>query len=697
MKTSTANSSRDLQKLIANMDRASKQKTLEILREQDRRKKQRETAERLRGNFRAFIRESWHVVEPAMSLIDNWHIDAIGEHLQAVADGQIKRLMINIGPGYAKSLTASVQFSAWLWTKRPAERILAATYAAKLTVRDSVRTRDLVMSDWYRDTFSPEWEMVKANEDYISNSLSGFRLALSVGSVATGFRGNGQIFDDLLNASDKHSEAARDTARDWAMSTMSTRFNDMRSGWRVVIGQRLHELDPYGAMLKTGEYEHLCLPSEFEPERRSKTSIGWTDPRQEAGELLFPELFTPAVIEQAKRDLGPYDYAGQHQQRPAPAEGGIVKRDWWQPYTVGQQPTFDMVAISVDAAFKETKDSDFVAIHVYGCIGPRTYLIDRVHEKLAYNATKQAISSRVHKWKPRAILIEDKANGTAIISELKKSIRGIIAITPKDSKESRAWACSPDIEAGNVYLPADEHSMMTAAADEVIEEWAVFPNGANDDDVDAMTQMLNWLRMRAIADTVYGSCFTPELYYSEEWLQENRPGLRNSGGHTEVFIASRYGAGGQVAFLIVFDDGETLWFDEEIIHDPLTDFRQKADVELVVEIQGILSRYRNAQVIVNADAVTFTTILGQSGIWYSECDDSDVSVVVSGIRKFSSLMTKRKARFHERCQQLIGQMSSYAWDEKAARRGEDKPSAANEQAVHAARMIAGNLQDWRLM
>lgn len=460
-----------------------------------------------------------------MPLIDNWHIDALGEHLEAVAHGKIRFLMINIGPGYAKSLIASVQFSAWLWTIRPTERILAGTYASDLTVRDSIRTLDLITSDWYKETFAPAWNLarkteeadgekydpltdswtlVKQNEDFISNSLKGERRALSVGGKATGFRGNGQIFDDLLNAQDKHSEAVRNKARDWAISTMSTRFNDMRNGWRVCIGQRLHELDPYGAMLATGRYEHLCLPSEFEPERRCVTSIGWSDPRKEAGELLFPELFTHQVLEQAKKELGTYDYAGQHQQRPAPAEGGIVKRDWWQAYIHEQYPSFDLIAISVDAAFKETKDSDYVAIHVYGCIGPRTYLIDRTHDRMSYLATKRAITALIQRWKPRAILIEDKANGPAVISELKKSFTGVIAITPEGSKESRAWACSPEIESGNVYLPAtlpqgvtdiDEATPLPMAS-EVVEEWAVFPNGAHDDDVDAMTQFLNWRRKR---------------------------------------------------------------------------------------------------------------------------------------------------------------------------------------------------------
>ena len=423
-----------------------------------------------------------------MSLIDNWHIDALADHLQAVAEGQIRWLMINIGPGYAKSLIASVLFSAWLWTRRPETRIIAGTYASGLTIRDSVRARDLITSEWYRTTFSPQWEMVKTNEDFISNTRSGSRLALSVGGKATGFRADGQIFDDLLNASEKNSEPARNAATDWAIRTMSTRFNDMRKGWRVVIGQRLHESDPYGAMIATGDYELLCLPSEFEPERRAKTSIGWTDPRTKPGELLFPELFTAEVLAKAKRDLGSYDYAGQHQQRPAPAEGGLFKRDWWQYYDFA--PNFDLIILSVDCTFKDSVDSDYVSIQAWGFLGPRSYLLDRVHEQMGFIATKQAIRGMRAKWRPDAILVEDKANGPAVIEDLRRTISGVVAIEPEGGKIARAWAAQPDIEAGCVYLPNSEW------AQEVVNEAAAFPNAAHDDDVDAMTQALNWRRKR---------------------------------------------------------------------------------------------------------------------------------------------------------------------------------------------------------
>jgi len=495
-------------------------KRLEALLAERRRRQNRELAEKLKNDFGAFIRASWAIVDPAMPLIDNWHIDALAEHLQAVAEREIRFLMINIGPGYAKSVIGSVMFSAWLWTRDAREKILAATYAKSLTIRDSLRVKDLISSEWYQDVFNPGWRVerkqkpgrervldadtggwtwVKTNEDWLSNSLKGERRALTVRGAATGFRADGQIFDDLLNASERNSKAIRDDATEWAIKTMSSRFNDMRSGWRVVIGQRLHEQDPYGAMLATGDYVHLNLPSEFERERKCcmwcrehgpTTAIGFTDPRTEEGQLLFPELFTPAVIAQAKKDLGSYDYAGQHQQRPAPAEGGMFKRRYWRWYTRGELPALTIVVISVDCTFKAVSDSDYVAIHVWGVAGASFYLLDRQHERMGFSATKQAIRILWDRWKPSATLIEDKANGPAVIEELSREIPGVIAINPEGGKVARAWAAQPTVEAGGVFLPSEPQYK----ANEVEDEAAEFPNGANDDDVDAMTQFLNWAR-----------------------------------------------------------------------------------------------------------------------------------------------------------------------------------------------------------
>ena len=169
----------------------------------------------------------------------------------------------------------------------------------------------------------------------------------------------------------------------------------------------------------------------------------------------------------------------------------MFKRTFWRWYTRAELPALDIVVISVDCTFKAVSDSDFVAIHVWGTAGSRFYLLARIHERMGFSATKQAIRNLWDEFKPSATLIEDKANGSAVIEALSSEVPGVIAINPEGGKVARAWAAQPTVEAGGAYLPLEPHHR----ANEVEDEAAEFPNGANDDDVDAMTQFLNWIRV----------------------------------------------------------------------------------------------------------------------------------------------------------------------------------------------------------
>lgn len=472
-----------------------RQLTLAIQRELDRRRRRRDRSEVLRQRFRDFSRESWHVVEPAKQYIANWHSDAIADHLQGVRDRQIQYLLINVPPGHAKSLYVAVQFPAWLWIDDPQYRLICGTYSSALTVRDAVRSRDLITSPWYQETFAPTWRLKddsNAKDEYYTTE-TGFRVSVSVTGRGTGLRGNGVILDDVLSVEQAHSEAERMRACRWVSQTMSSRRNDLARDWQIAIGQRLHEKDPYGEMLASGDYVHLCLPSEYEPQRRCVTSLGWSDPRTEPGELLFPALFPRAVIEKAKRDLGSYAFAGQHQQKPSPAEGGIFQRAWFSKrFDANNPPKFDLVIQSWDCAFKEKTDSDYVAGGVLGLLGPRVYLLDLTHERLGYTATKQAIRDKNAEYPECSHkLIEDKANGSAVIEELRRDIPGIVAVEPDGGKIARAYAASADLEAGNLFLPED-----APWVGPFIEECCAFPNAAHDDRVDMLTQAINWRRRK---------------------------------------------------------------------------------------------------------------------------------------------------------------------------------------------------------
>ena len=474
-------------------------------------------AEKAQRRLYDFVLHAWPILEPATPFVNGIHTEAICEHLQAVSEGRIGNLIINVPPGHAKSLLAAVIWPAWVWISRPSTRWLFASYAANLSVRDSVRCRRLIESAWYQERWGHIYQLsADQNEKHrFENDKTGYRIATSVGGTATGERADIVVVDDPHSVDQAESDTARRTAVEWFNGTMSTRLNDFANGHKVVIQQRLHEVDLTGDLLAKGGYELLCLPAEFEPERRCTTSIGWTDPRQEPGELLWPDKITAAQLESLKTSLGAYRYAGQYQQRPAPAAGGVFQRQWfryWKPAHMdlppvsvrmpdGQMDTvqavplpeeFDCLIQSWDLAFKDKATSDYVVGQVWGAKGANRFLLDQCRERMNMPQTKEAIRIMSEKWpKGGAKLVEDKANGPAVIQELQHEIAGLIEVTPEGGKNARAHAVSAQIESGNVYLP---HPAVQSWVDPFIEEATAFPCGRNDDQVDAMTQALHRLR-----------------------------------------------------------------------------------------------------------------------------------------------------------------------------------------------------------
>ena len=466
-----------------------------------------------RRRLRNFIPLAWEVVEPSRPFMPNWHIDAMADHLQAVSEGQLRRLLITVPPGHGKSLIVSVMLPAYQWLRKPGFRGIFTSYDSDLAMRDSVRCRALLASEWYQETFRPEWRFSgdQNEKSWFENDQKGFRMALGVGGKGTGFRGDCLVVDDPLNAKKQYSEPALNEVIFWFDQVMSSRLNDPATGSIVIIMQRLSERDLAAHVLDRGGYEHLNLPTEFERERPCLTCLGRLDPRIEDGELLFPGLFPKPVIEEAKIVLGSQGYAAQHQQRPAPAEGEIFKRTWWrfwkpkgaelpaiflrdaegierESVVVTLPDTVDEQIQSWDCSFKDLKTSDFVAGHLWGRLGADAFLLDRVHGRMDVVRTLDAVRALSRRW-PGALakLIEEAANGIAVIQMLAHEIPGILPVKPLSGKVARARSVTPLIAAGNVYLP---HPAFAPWVQGFIEEHSSFPNGRNDDDVDALTQAL---------------------------------------------------------------------------------------------------------------------------------------------------------------------------------------------------------------
>jgi predicted phage terminase large subunit-like protein len=366
------------------------------------------------GGLIAFVRYFWSVLEPENPFVDGWPLAAICEHLEAVTFGEINRLLINVPPGFAKSILTDVYWPAWEWgpMKKTHYRYIAFSYSASLTERDNDRFRLLIASDEYQRLYGPMKTKTKTEEMpfeerdeagqvtlrnkttiKVINTHTGWKLASSVGGVATGERGDRCIIDDPHSVQEAESEVVRKETVRWFRESISSRFNNLKTGAMVVIMQRVHEQDISGVILGDElDYCHLMIPWEFDARRVMDddgrpipTAIGWMDPRFELdddgdvvcdekgnivgdGEPAWEDRFDEDSVIRLKKELGPFGWASQYQQSPVPRGGGIFKQDWWQVWDSpdGKFPLFDMVIASLDGAYTEKEENDPCALTVWG-------------------------------------------------------------------------------------------------------------------------------------------------------------------------------------------------------------------------------------------------------------------------------------------------------------------------------------------
>lgn len=454
-------------------------------------------AERLSRRLRTFVDGAWPILEPSTPFRPNWHIDAICEHLEAVTAGEIRRLVINVPPRHMKSLSVAVCWPTWAWTKRPELRWVFASYAQKLSTRDSLKCRRLIESQWYQDRWGDRFQLTgdQNEKTRFENDRTGFRIATSVGGTATGEGGDIIVADDPHKADEAESDAMRESVLDWWDGTISTRLNDPETGAFVVVMQRVHEADLVGHLLDRGGYEILCLPAEYEP---AHPFVWPADPRTEPGDLLWPDRMNRAAVDDLKLSLGSYRAAGQLQQRPAPMEGGILKRAWWNWYgTLDDLPKLDGVIQSWDTAWKDKQTSDYVVGQVWGWKGAHRYLLKAVRARMDSVETKREIRS-LAAWVAETfqgfdihpVIVEAANVGPDVVADLRRTLPGVRSVAAKGDKTQRAHAVAPQLEAGQVHLPGWDEPSAPAFAQELVTEAASFPNAAHDDQVDTFTQAM---------------------------------------------------------------------------------------------------------------------------------------------------------------------------------------------------------------
>jgi predicted phage terminase large subunit-like protein len=499
-----------------------------------------------------FVRLMWPVVEPARKLVEGWALDAICEHLEAVARGEIPRLIMNVPPGFMKSLTTNVFFPAWLWgpCNRPTMRFLCAAYTSDLTMRDNGKFKAVIESDIYQrhwgERFGPKGPIYGTEK--VENNKTGWKLASSVGGTGTGERADFVILDDPNNVLQAESKATRDTTNRWFREVMPTRLNDADKDSILIIQQRTHEDDVTGTALGLEQgYEHLCIAMEFDG-RRCRTSIGWEDPRTEDNELAWPQRFPRRVVDRDKRSLGEYGTAAQFQQMPSPRGGGLIKREWWNLWgnpedtedpRYAAYPPFEHILVSVDTALTEKEQNDYSACTVWGIWRdtgqarvswngidvdgfpqPKVMLMFAWRDRLTINALANRIARTAKTFKADRVVIEDKAAGHSATQELERLHGGnpwhVGLFDPKryGDKTARLIAVSHFFENGLIYAPEKEWAEM------VISEVGAFPKAAHDDLTDTVSQGL--LRLRELGWLVRTDERDAEV---DEAVRDQRPAM----------------------------------------------------------------------------------------------------------------------------------------------------------------------------
>lgn len=449
----------------------------------------------LRHDFSSFVHRTFQTVDPGTSFRPNWHIDVVAWHLEQCLAGAITRLIITLPPRSLKSICASVAFPAWALGHDPRLRVICASYAVDLAAKHARDCRSIMQTPWYRDVFpTAQLNPAKLSELEFATHQGGFRLATSVGGPLTGRGGNLIIVDDPLKASDALSEAKRKTANDWFHNSLYSRLDNKARDRIVIVMQRLHADDLVGHLLARDEgWVHLNLPAIAEEDERFDLVDGRVFARQ-AGEALHPGHEPLESLEKTKLTLGSYEFAAQYQQDPVPLEGGLIKWAWFRSFAVApERQDGDCVTQSWDTASKAEEIHDYSVCTTWLQRGNDHYLLDVTRERLNYPDLKRRVVELASRYSPEAVLIEDKGSGTQLIQDLQNDgdVRPI-GIVPQLDKVSRTYAQAAKLEAGYVLVPEAAPWL-----EDFKLEVQLFDRGRHDDQVDSLSQYLEWVSKNA--------------------------------------------------------------------------------------------------------------------------------------------------------------------------------------------------------
>ena len=455
----------------------------------------------------AFIKQAWPVIEPGTPYLNSWHIDCICDFLQAVDAGHITRLLINMPPRYMKSICVSVMWPVWSWIAKPESRWLFASYAGNLSMQHSVDRRTIINSDYYQDRWGSRYKLTtdqNVKTEY-ANDRQGRMFATSFDGSATGKGGDRIIIDDPHDPKGAESDVQRETTLTTFRRKLSTRLNNKKTGAIVVVMQRLHEKDVSALCIEEG-YTHLCLENPS-AKRTTISAPGGRVWHREPGDILWPEREGERELDQARMQLGPYGFAGQYGQSPAPAGGGRFKEQWlryfdriddtyrlWLPDgSYRAVPVDDCSRFAMmDPAGTDKAQNDKACYTVIGAydVTPTGDMLrfDQFRGQVeAPDAAEKAIEF-TRRNECEWIGVEKNGMGLGVVQTIRRRGVAVRAILARGSKEARSETAEIRMAAGMVYLPKNAPWLF-----DWITEFTRFPNGEYADQVDEFAHAARWV------------------------------------------------------------------------------------------------------------------------------------------------------------------------------------------------------------
>jgi predicted phage terminase large subunit-like protein len=472
----------------------------------------------LRHDFYAFIERCYLQLNPNTEFFPNWHIEVMAAKLEACRQGKIRRLIINIPPRHLKSICTSIAFTAWCLGYNPGAKIICVSYAQDLSDKLARDCRSVMTSKWYMDIFRTRLSSKRQSVQEFITTKEGCRFATSVGGSLTGFGANLVIIDDPLKPDEALSDTQRNAVNEWYDRTLYSRLNNKQEDCIILIMQRLHEDDLVGHVLEQEDWELVRFPAiaERDESHLVETPYGPRLFARAAGELLHPARESRETVEKIQRTLGEYNFAGQYQQAPAPAGGGMVKREWFKTYGSEDRPEhFDQVVQSWDTANKVSELNAYSVCTTWGLKGQRIYLLHVLRRRMEYPDLKRAVYSQAQIYRATIVLIEDHASGTQLIQELvREGLHSVKAYKPEQDKVMRLRAQTATLENGFVFVPREAPWLP-----DYIHELITFPNGKYCDQADSTSQALAWINLAPPEPHIIG------FYRREVVRQKHSEGL----------------------------------------------------------------------------------------------------------------------------------------------------------------------------